>query len=97
MRDGAGGNVVEGARQPTLSHRRGDVRQRRGDRRRRNACFLATDLHGPPNFLKEGGGPIVDNVGRHDGKNSRENNQTEKERKMSKSKEKCEEEKQKLR
>ncbi len=62
MGDGAGGYVVEGARQPTLPHRRGDVRQRRGDRRRRNACFLAADLHGPPNFLKEGSGPIINDV-----------------------------------
>ena len=65
MGDGAGGYVVKGARQPTLSHRRGDVRQRRGDRRRRHPRLLAADLHGPPNFLKEGGGPIIDNV-RHD-------------------------------
>jgi hypothetical protein len=95
MRDGAGGNVVEGARQPNLPHRRGNVRQLRGDRRRRNTCFLAADLHGPPNFLKEGGGPIINNV-RHIVER-KENNQTEKERKMSNSKEKCEKEKQKSR
>jgi hypothetical protein len=65
MGDGSGGNIVQRPRQPALPHRHGDVRQRGGDRRRRNACFLAADLHGPPNFLKEGGGPIINNVGRH--------------------------------
>jgi hypothetical protein len=63
MGDGAGGYVVKGARQPTLSHRRGDVRQRRGDRRHRHARFFAAGLHGFPHFLEEGRGPVVNNVG----------------------------------
>ncbi len=65
MGDGAGGYVVKGARQPTLSHRRGDVRQRRGDRRRRHSRLLTADLHGAPNLFKKGGGPIINNMGRH--------------------------------
>ena len=71
MRDGAGGNVVEGARQPTLPHRRGNVRQRRRDRRRRQTRLLAAGLDGLPHLLEEGSGSVVNNV-RHD-RNSKEN------------------------
>ncbi len=62
MGDGAGGYVVEGARQPTLPHRRGNVRQRRHDRRRRQARLLAAGLNGLPHFFEEGGRSVVDNV-----------------------------------
>ena len=62
MGDGAGGYVVEGARQPTLPHRRGNVRQRRRDRRRRQARLLAAGLNGLPHFLKEGSGSVIHNV-----------------------------------
>ena len=67
MRDGAGGNVVEGARQPTLPHRRGNVRQRQRDRRWRQARLLAAGRHSFPHFLEEGRGAIVHNMG-HDKK-----------------------------
>ncbi len=97
MGDGAGGHVVEGTRQPALSHRHGDVRQRGGNRRWRYARLLTAGLHGLPHFLEESRGPIVNDVC-HDRKEKKERkNQTEKERKMSKSKEKCEKEKQKSR
>jgi hypothetical protein len=92
MRDGPGRNVVKSAGQATLPHRGGNVRQQRSDSRRRHPRLLTADLHGLTHFLKEGGGPIINNVGRHDGRKLKENNQTEKERKMSKSKEKCEKE-----
>ncbi len=95
MGDGAGGNVVEGARQPTLPHRRGNIRQRLSDRRRRHPRLLTAGLHGLPHFLEKGRGSIIHNMG-HDGRKLKENNQTEKERKMSKQK-KCEKEKQKSR
>ena len=95
MGDGAGGYVVEGARQPTLPHRRGNVHQRRRDRRRRQARLLAAGLDGLPHLLEEGRWTIVDNM-RHR-KERKKINQTEKERKMSKSKKKREKEKQKSR
>ncbi len=62
MGDGAGGYVVKGACQPTLPHRRGNVRERWSDRRRRQARLLAAGLNGLPHFLEEGSRSVVDNV-----------------------------------
>jgi hypothetical protein len=54
----------------------------------RHARLLTTDLHSLAHFLQEGGGSIV-NDARHIAKEKlKESNQTEKERKMSKSKRK---------
>ena len=97
MRDGAGGNVVEGARQPTLPHRRGNVRQRRRDRRWRQARLLAAGLNGFPHFFEEGGRSIIDDV-RHDRKKQKEKEtKLKRKEKCQNQKENCEEEKQKSR
>ncbi len=92
MGDGAGGNVVEGARQPTLPHRRGNVRQRRRDRWWRQARLLAAGLYGLPHLLEEGRWTIINDVGHVRKKNRKKDNQTEKEKKNVKTKEKCEKE-----
>ena len=85
MGDGTGGHVVQRPRQTALPHRHGDVRQRRGNRRRRHPRLLSAGLHSLPHFLEEGSGSIINDMG-HDRRKSKERNQTEKERKMSKQK-----------
>ncbi len=97
MRDGVGGNVVEGARQPTLPHRRGNVRQRWRDRRRRQARLLAAGLDGLPHLLEEGRWTVVNDV-RHVRKKIKEKEtKLKRKEKRQNQKKKCEKKKQKSR